>query len=1076
MSEVILRKLRQRIDDRPLFQYKISEEEYRILRTTLKNGDKDNLYWKVYFALFAAEAFRRTYAGGHWTQDLIFKEISDRFRLSQPQFEKTIAGGLKYLKRPLFRNNAGRQFLGTIARESGIPRDAFIENGYLVNTLREAFNGYTNFHTGNLIRDIQNLALKHNTPEVLQSDVYYQILNDIIERAFELKHQFQLGKHADPIAYLDQVQPEWRVELPIFFDGEKGVNFLNILISDVVQAPSLNDLKIQLSTYYNEENDLFINKLIFPDGHYTKEDLRVDSALFDKVINAKILLSSIESSIEIEVGSTYKSLKNGKEGFNIQRLGNSNLPSGAHLKKWELRFVDRFTEASFNLPIISETLWEELPWFFIKDQNNHWVYKGQGSVRTHRTEGLLIANPTLAIQQSDITNFVVVNKEKHKVIHINQTIELKDEENRYRIALAQNKDDRPFLYYLSPAKTVYDNYFSLNAKTFLGVPYLVKQDKITLQKQRIQISNIEYFYAGEWHSNCHLGKVHIRYVEDGITVFLQRNVQILPENFSYNLENNKIYLQSFDPFIPEVQRHEAVEWSNLDKGEDGALSVSFDKDFLKRKETIQFRLRNKEAEELDNLYFKLPVPSQSLKLLYNDKVVHASELNVHQLDGYRLFFNNLSSTSITKTISIRSTDDAQVCYTKKVTFPAQQVTLLPLLECYDLLLKAIAFGNNIHSAMAELTITGEKIRIRVYPHSGEHIEYNQEERSLSTQCNSEQVMLQALCLSSALSKKAFLEIPYNITTQDWNLEILDNKKPWLIFPDKTSKIQFKPFLVKAKEEVSLLTEEETHLGSFSSIRKRKDRIAAYQKLFDTVALDEDHTVWDEMELLYKRTKHLPFTTFDVWKAMASHPKMIIASIEIMPPQFLERLHNEFIINWYKFPVQDWIEMLSAFTNGLKEKDRSLFLESIFDQLEHRLHQNTLSKILKHKFLEEFYCDELSFGECQTNIMGYFVQLLQRTENVKYWTRNHDIVAFYNKNIPDSLKELFSNYLPIEDYHKSVVFLPVTLAYLSIFPQDDFSVEDFRLLKIIDFDRDWFQLIFNMVQHYIYSQKTQLQTQ
>lgn len=95
-----------RPDQRPLYQYRVTDQEFQEIRKTLKISNYpgltnvSNQYWNAAFVIYAAEWWRREYAGGAWRWEDIFQSFGATAKdLTTQQRNQIIKTGLQYWHR-----------------------------------------------------------------------------------------------------------------------------------------------------------------------------------------------------------------------------------------------------------------------------------------------------------------------------------------------------------------------------------------------------------------------------------------------------------------------------------------------------------------------------------------------------------------------------------------------------------------------------------------------------------------------------------------------------------------------------------------------------------------------------------------------------------------------------------------------------------------------------------------------------------------------------------------------------------------------------------------------------------------
>lgn len=125
LSEFLLyRALFKGPNGKPLYTYQVSEEEYqsllKMLREQLKNdfNSRDIIRLGACFCLFVSEQYRREY-NGSWSWS--GAETALGSSLTPQQVATLTSHGLEYWKRPIRLRENGRDWLGSLFSEGGLP-------------------------------------------------------------------------------------------------------------------------------------------------------------------------------------------------------------------------------------------------------------------------------------------------------------------------------------------------------------------------------------------------------------------------------------------------------------------------------------------------------------------------------------------------------------------------------------------------------------------------------------------------------------------------------------------------------------------------------------------------------------------------------------------------------------------------------------------------------------------------------------------------------------------------------------------------------------------------------------------
>src|SRR5262245_51863037 len=124
---LLLRGCFRRPNDKPLYSYQVTADEFGGLQDLLKSH-RDHashpLYhesWAGAFCLLVAECYRREYDGGDqgWAWTRFERPLDCNF--TQQQRTELVETGLRYWKRPVRQRDGRRDLLGSLCLEGGLP-------------------------------------------------------------------------------------------------------------------------------------------------------------------------------------------------------------------------------------------------------------------------------------------------------------------------------------------------------------------------------------------------------------------------------------------------------------------------------------------------------------------------------------------------------------------------------------------------------------------------------------------------------------------------------------------------------------------------------------------------------------------------------------------------------------------------------------------------------------------------------------------------------------------------------------------------------------------------------------------
>ncbi|MFQ2260050.1 STY4851/ECs_5259 family protein [Aeromonas dhakensis] len=224
-------------DERPLFAYKTSTDEFESLRRLLQNyADTVHLskYYPAAWLLFAAEWWKRDYAGGAWRWGPLC-EAAGLKSLSHDKIRNLVINGHQQwcLQTPI--KTEGKRFIGLVAMSGGLPmRLVEAAQGGLARLLRMVTEQALHY---NLQDDQLRQAVEAQAallPACYQQSPVYELLDNLIKAVLYIRATYALHDASDPIATLQTECPNWEDIFPITLDSQAAASLIKGLVRSVV--------------------------------------------------------------------------------------------------------------------------------------------------------------------------------------------------------------------------------------------------------------------------------------------------------------------------------------------------------------------------------------------------------------------------------------------------------------------------------------------------------------------------------------------------------------------------------------------------------------------------------------------------------------------------------------------------------------------------------------------------------------------------------------------------------------------------------------------------------------------------
>jgi hypothetical protein len=1085
-------------DGRSLYEYRVSDNEFNILKVVLINcpiNHDSYQLWDVCFVLYASEWWRRNYSEGAWSWEPILKSVDKR--IDKPALRSSLVeSGFKKWNRKIFKDSEGKSdYLVTIIVECGLPTETLTKEGaWLKRLITQSFKEYHDISSSeNSPQDfVRRIAEEITVPKSLQKVGFYSLIGRIVMELRALKLKYQLHKVKSPLELLDVEKNDWREVFPIQIDSPAGKKFLDELLTEIalIRDPKVYPFSMKRILLQSQEGWKIRSLVDLSNGYYDHEDLRLSSDKFD-LLPSRFEVLLVSSQGEEKIVST--ALKTSKGGKNVVKISGSIQIDGENtFDQWKLQLS--CLDVTINLPLPGgEDLNKEAPWIFAM-RNEQWFLESQASYRTHLEKVIIISNNR--IKGAGNLRLISAFQEWGSIfeLHGNATLSIND--CQYKIVTRAEKTDEKYAYVLTGSTY---HYTSLETpEVYLGVPTINKFNHETLRRS-ISGGDTRIRFLGDsnnWQTPKpeHHGLMEIRLLGKDSEVLYSKKIAVLPSGFnivtnSNGVDRGKIILES-SPLFQVTVRSNSIA-SSISKTNNGH-EVSIEANDHVPPEFIAISLLKQ--NQFGEIRLNIPFPAKGSRFFSKDGrlLKRTDTLFLDQLHGVRLYiFNsNLSSKkySIKLTLGDQYLQDAREISWKqdiKVDPPYKEI---PLINFVDKL--RTLFCSNLDSSIkfevAE-TLGQETASIQIKRYATEKLTQDFDSGTVIANMGDANVaVLQLntfrLDMPSCEQKVEVLKIvDKDNGVVKWRFN--DGSRGagiWLICPGENSEIVFRSMIwIVGNEHKNFAENNSIELISHAAyIKDVPSRISALTTLAERISEDYANENWDEVDLLWKRTSHLPLATFNLWTAISQSHKALVALFLHQDFALIERFTQEFVVIWECISINDWISSFRNYKLHYESKFPQLAGELLRDKiedLEGQLKLGCLAKIL----CEEFFNDpqEFSFLKRENS------QILKRLIAAQYsgadgtpgllhqegrWPEDlKDEIGNAIRSLPEEIMDLFPKDQPT--YRKCVTNLPIILAFKSLnlisYPQELSPIQVFKLRTIKEFHEDWFNFIYNSIQGY-----------
>lgn len=1092
----------QKPDCRPLYRYRVTDEEFENLKSTLydaclfgiDNAVKTNCF-DLAFVIYGAEWWRRFYAG-NWGWDGIFTSLSaDVSALSAIQRGHLIEVGLYRWGRRVRITNNSRSFLGSVAIEGGLPLHQMVsDSGWLGSILNQATKrlvelGFDQYEVSYIVSQYE-----YYLPQTFRKQEVYEILGDMVTAAVLLKQTHELETKDNPIEWLNGNIEYWRDEFPLPVDDEAAKAILSGMVQTAVSTVQNTEKAVIEGARYLSGVSTFNPHLHF---HLTVQPFYLLTGLLPGV-------EDIPYRLQIELFNRSGKTWRFADAYRVQwkgrpalKINNTLLPLNDEdaVDTIQMRFI-HYGESLHEIDIGAEGLDTEVPWIFVK-KGERWDLAGQASQKLNTGQAIVRVPGGWSAQYEAEGNLHKIGEcLGGELLMIDQNLVVSNAEDQYLIQV--NQDEETPVQYLLSGKRL--GYACTPPEVFIGKPSLRCLNKVsgyckTINSKLVKTRPIGSTSAWNTLDNTNPGVHELRIVKDSVIMYRKRIV-FLPEDFglrfiasSSHTRGDKVnidYLHDWQVAClnPDIKFQSKIKkWGmELSFSTTGSPPVCIDLQ-LWRENTRQ------------QLCITVPYPSQGAIVITPDgtKSFDSADLFLDTLHGYRIRFFASGPTFSTSRISIRmelvdsNIPDHQDLYIKinrVLNTSSAEFSLMDFLgEMHELLAVSTNLDAYVKFCIFHEGSEFQLLRIRRFELNLEQDIANgevvlpQHTMEILSIDELENMQLEAMRLSQPEQAPVVLEpsTSQGVHRGIWRFRPETRRPgPWLIYSRKNSAILARPLLWNIPGQIHPATIKSLHAAVY--IDGSSERYDKLQMVFASMVEDHLHSGWDYLKCLWDNYRHLPLCTFEVWTTAAQNPRLLAAMAIYLEPETVVQIEKELPVMWEIVPIGVWGMVLNSYQSKLvsaigdESIARTLICEKIDRIAEFNDEMGTIAKIIKQHVLADTDPDLENMNQSRSNlaisegIRSEHIVLLQRQANAQWPILLEKEVEQLWLDLPEKLRDLLSG----EQYYRAtVVHLPFVLVH-QLFLDDQYindPLHVFKFRRLKRFDEDWYNAAFTLASGY-----------
>lgn len=1067
---------------KPLFSYQVSSSEYLSLIDVLRNS-KDlannsvhRTQWAACYCLFVAEHYRRHYDGseGGWSWQGFDGELGVEF--NPAQHTRLVEGGLKqYWKRPIRMREGGRDLLGSLFLEGGLPWPMVqsSSHGFGRAVKKGIRHYYRAVSSGTTISSLL-VESERYIPKTFRNLETRELLAGIVEQLMYLVDKYPLRAQIDPCQYLDANDPEWRKEFPIPLDEANAVSLINDWLKDAEQEKKKLEEEQAAAAWYSCKNQLcgdgsqlaIKSVVTLPESdEFTISASSLTSTRLEMVFYEGERLAVRSGIIYADPEEDIVRIRFPRKKITIQRIDYS-LPLNIRLLSNGKAIFSRLIDASeldaVNAPLIFSAESDEAELL-----GNGSCSTGENRVRVYLPSGMSISPQ--AEEFGSIEGGAWFGVEENSVVSLGQ--------DRFYINL-RSSSKHPNIELFGKACT----WPTLPHATYVGWPEKVKSLSVGEVDSSNAFANGEK--VGSETKISRYGAISYTLKDEENRTVARRKFGVLPHDFRLTLIPASqsvpahIDVYSLKPIEVRVSSS-SFKGDVVYDGEKRRIDLSLVKDDAPPNE---FQLEVFSHRCLDPVVISLPYPYLGVRLIDSEgNVCDKKDLIVDELLGKQLMLypNGFSQTVFNITFELRSGVERKILERRFQVDAGNTPTPISLFNYVTDIQQILGTVDNqdafirmsVDAGSAHLSINIRRYNGRLNMEADRLVVSNISDRSVPG--NS---VLKAMLLSDPRKKPIDLvesvsggagtgcfEIPYRMRKEG----------PWIIYPDISSALKFRPYLYKPEGlEIDYHAEPHSLHDAVRVFHPLENRSVIDQQI-ENMTEDLGHSGWQYMADMVNNYSHLPLSTFECWRALSKNPKAVaclLLRLEI-DESYCERIRDELAVIWECIPITLWVDVFSQYRSWLQTT--GLPGQMVNSLLGNR--DGLLSTVVSgYKDLKNYLLSgnkqDLKKLPIELILPGWYQEVRIRNQSDSHWPDELGRVlsewVFDQDDLPDSIKSLSKI-----RYTDAVTFLPVFMAYVTAGREKLSSLSQYippeRLRYLIrytsDFDRQlWYEPVHAML--------------
>lgn len=1073
---------------KPLYSYHVNPKEYSELQSVLQKHASKALSpayrqtWSACFCLFVAETFRRTYDAqdGGWSWVGFEKALGTSF--TAPQRAELVEFGLKYWKRPVRTRAGGRDLLGSLFAEGGIPWPLVqSETHGFGRAVRRGLNSY--YRTMDSGRTTASTIAEYEQylPQTFRDLETRQLLAGIVDQLMMLADRNPaLKDQADPAAYLDDKMGEWRSEFPIPLDVENGRALINDWLKDAGRTRQ-------------ERKDAVAKALEFTCAHQLIESdgsWKISSEIvLPRTTRLALDTSSLRSTrFELAFYEGDRLLARGGAIYGQVEESGLVVRFPSLLVTLERRRADASLsvrlldngQALQSIPVIDSSLEQDQPWVFGRN-GDEWRYVASETCSVESNVARIRIPTNVHILDGSAVE-VRHEADEARWVECRKSLTLGSDENLIFIQVGARS--------LSPSMRLIGSFANLDALpslVFRGLPTVAFPEgyESTDTTLRHFINRKPKAAVG---TRDRVGSIHYQVKNvSGQTVF-QRKFGVVPQGFELAAypatpsSRPKLIIRGIDAEHLSA-RGDGVSVSRT-LAERGVV-LELDHNPNVKPDELILEVRGITAE--NPLSIRIPFPFEGARILgLEGRAIEKRDFTMDELIGLRLVLSSGQSRqrfSIELRLQTRAAQPIKRYYSVEA---GREPVVFSLFSYIDDIRQMMGAVRNQDSSV-EVLIESDRplLKFNVRRYQGRIVKEPAGTFRVEEYFRSESphyTRAKAMLLSDPKRQPIELDALTSDGVPVGSFAVpagLHHDAPWLIYPPPNSGVFFRPIVFANYESLEDAgTAEVVSLHQAAKLFDPQNNLSVIDNQIAEMANCLSHSGWQYLADLKANFWHLPLSTFEAWRSLSKNSVALAVSVLKLEldESFCWRIRDELAVIWESIPLPVWKERINTYKQWLSQ-------EGVPDALARQVLQNrriVLPAVISgFEFVADFLVpgDQRELRSIHPSLVlpGWYQDLRRRHAANDHWPTELGSSLSRWVRQKEELAEISD--LSLAGFTHAVTYAPIFMGYVTA---DKASLAElhggyefvkFAIRLLSDFDRkSWYEPVHTLMVSHLLAKK------